>query len=172
MIKPYPKPTKSIKNKTRIKQGTKGKEWTAAKRRLKKAFQQAGITYDELTPYLLNNPKYAEMARHCRPGYFLTWAHGDKRRHLQENELYSLVVLAGIDAHNVIEKLPRQEMRAIVEEIIQKRQTQPETAQQQSTQEKPKHTKRTLNPNTYAETIAKIVERKEEIAEDKSNYDY
>lgn len=125
---PCPKPVKTEKKKRHyIKPGKKVNEWEAAKKELKIAFAEVGITHDELCMYLMSNEKYAEKAKNFRPGYFLTWAHGDKRDNLVGNELYSLVVLAGIDSHNFVEKMPRLEMRAIVEEIIAKRKVQPVT---------------------------------------------
>jgi hypothetical protein len=109
----------------RIKPGKKTNEWNSAKAKLKVAFAEAGITYDEVCLYLLSHPKYREAAQSFRPGYFLTWAHGDKRRNLVGNELYTLVALAGIDSHNFIEKLPSSEMREIIEAVIVRRPRQP-----------------------------------------------
>lgn len=125
---PQPKPVKQ-KKKTRryIKPGAKTNEWEAAKKVLKPAFEEAGITACEVGKYLMQNPDYEAIMLQNRHRYFLTWAHGDKRNNLVGDELLTLVVLSCVDCHNYIEKLPREEMRAIVESIISHRQVQPST---------------------------------------------
>lgn len=93
--------------------GKKTQEWNKAKRELKRAFESAGITACEL---------------HVSPAcsqFFLTWAHGDKRRYLTKKELYTLVALGCVNCHNVIEKWPREKMREFIELIIKSRRVQP-----------------------------------------------
>ena len=116
---------KKVKKFYRFKAGKKTNEWNSAKAKLKVAFTNAGITYDEVCLYLLSHPKYREDAKNFRPGYFLTWAHGDKRNNLVGDELLTLVALAGVDAHNYIEKMNHLEMREIIEAVIARRPRQP-----------------------------------------------
>lgn len=125
---PQPKPV-SKKKKTRhyIKPGVKTNDWETAKRLLKVAFEEVNITYCEIGLYLQAIPEHAErMAKHSHK-FFLTWAHGDKRNNLEGAELITLVVLGCVDCHNYIERMPRLEMRAIVEAIIEARAVQPST---------------------------------------------
>jgi hypothetical protein len=128
MFNPVPKPIKTAKKKRYyIKPGAKTNEWEAAKKVLKPAFAEVGLTFCEVGKYLLQNPDYEAIMLQHRHYFFLTWAHGDKRDNLVGDELLTLVVLSCVDCHNYIEKLPREEMRAIVESIISHRQTQPST---------------------------------------------
>lgn len=101
-----------------IKAGKKTLEWEAVKKQLKIAFENAGITTCEVGPVLMNDARYWMQAEKSRHNFFLTWAHGKKRRHLEENELVTLVALCCVDCHNFIEQLPEAEMQAIIEECI------------------------------------------------------
>lgn len=122
----FPKPTKQPKKKSyRIGPGKKTLEWESAKPKLKSAFSMAGLTYCEVGVLLCEVPEYYELMQEHRHNFFMTFAHGDKRRNLRGNELYTLVVLSCLDCHNLIEKMPREQMRLIVETIIRNRKVQP-----------------------------------------------
>lgn len=125
---PQPKPvSKKKKVRRTIKPGVKTNDWETAKKLLKVAFEEVGITYCEIGVYLQDFPEHAErIARHNHK-FFLTWAHGDKRNNLEGAELITLVVLGCVDCHNYIERMPRLEMRKIVEGIIEARRVQPKT---------------------------------------------
>lgn len=128
MFNPQPKPVRKAK-KTRhyIKPGVKTNDWETAKKLLKPAFEEVGLTYCEVGAYLQDVPEYApRVAKHSHK-FFLTWAHGDKRNNLEGAELITLVVLSCVDCHNYIERMQRVEMRVIVEAIIEARTVQPST---------------------------------------------
>jgi len=90
--------------------GKESKRWYEAKKVLKVAFSDCGIMKCEL-----------DIPHKCNGWQFLTWAHGDKRRNLTKEELYFLVVLCCLNGHQIIERMPRLEMRQIVERIINNR---------------------------------------------------
>lgn len=105
----------TIERKTRIvrtafkSNGPKTKANKKANAQLKRKFEAQGITSCELG--------YTD----CTRDNFLSWAHGRKRRHLKEGELETLVCLACIVCHQVIERLPEAQMTKIVKEIIRAR---------------------------------------------------
>jgi hypothetical protein len=89
-----------------------GKKTAANKRanaKLKREFERQGITSCELG-YI-----------GCTRDEFLSWAHGKKRRKLQGDELETLVVLACLNCHLVIERMNHEGMLAIVESVIAQR---------------------------------------------------
>ncbi len=92
------------------KVGKKSKEWIAVRRRLKVKYEAAGIVSCEL--------KYEG----CKRDGWLSFAHGKKRRHLKGNELETLCILSCLICHGRIERLPEDEMCAIVENVIANRQ--------------------------------------------------
>lgn len=111
---PYPK-TKQLayfyKKKETKKQALKGKKtmaWEKARANLKQQFKKMNITSCELA---FNG---------CLGDNYLGFAHKDKRRYLQPEELYE-VCLACQKCHYYIERLPRPEMRAIIEAVINNR---------------------------------------------------
>jgi len=119
----FPKPVKEKKKKKRFNPiGKKTREWEAAKRILKPAYAEAGIVSCELAPVL--ERRGFDISKH-RHWFFLTWAHGDKRKQLVGDELLTLVVLGCVDCHDFIEVMTRAEMRSIVEEAISRRRVQP-----------------------------------------------
>lgn len=123
----FPKPQKRQKKRkysSLPRTGKKTNQWEACKKLLKPAFADVGITRCEITPVLAN--RGFDVSK-IRSWFFLTWAHGDKRDNLVGNELLSLVALCCVDAHNIIEKMPRSEMRSIVEEAMARRSVQPAT---------------------------------------------
>lgn len=121
--------TEAKKPKAIKKLGDKGLEWEAAKDELGPAFLAAGIDYCEVTRYLLKQPEYADIAKSFRPNFFHQWAHGKKRKELQDNELLTLVVKCCHDAHDFIEyKVGKEEMLRIVTAVIKEREVQPRTA--------------------------------------------
>lgn len=136
MFNPCPKPI-SKKKKTRhyIKPGVKTNDWEAAKKLLKVAFEEVGITYDEVGAYLMQFPEHAAKVQHFKHKFFLTWAHGDKRDNLEGAELITLVALCCVECHNYIERMPRAEMRKIIEGVIEARRVQPKTRYWQEGQE-------------------------------------
>lgn len=125
----FPKPEKRQKKRKAIpRMGRKGLEWEACKKLLTPAFAEAGITSCEVGRFLDEEfPEYRELIANHRHRFFLTYAHGDKRKQLVGNELLTLVVLSCVDCHDFIEALPRAEMRGIVTDIIKRRRVQPVT---------------------------------------------
>lgn len=109
----------------RIKPGKKTKMWDSVKPGLKEDYQVAGITYCEIGAYLMDIPQYADQVSQHRHQFFLTWAHGKKRRKLKEEELKLLLVLGCFDCHTFIEALPHAEMLKIIQAIIRARPQQP-----------------------------------------------
>jgi hypothetical protein len=91
-----------------LKRGKKTKAWDNTRRNLKHEFIKMGILRCEL------------RFSNCWISNGLTFAHVDKRRHLKEGEL-TAVVLACVHCHNIVEKWPREQMRAYLEGIIKRR---------------------------------------------------
>lgn len=110
---------------TYIKAGRKTKDWNNAKRKLKVAFQNVGLTHCEVGVYLMQFAEHREVMYRHRHRFALSWAHGDKRRNLVGDELVTLVALACQDCHNYIEY--RDDMREIIEAVIASRSVQPST---------------------------------------------
>src|SRR5688500_12937633 len=86
--------------------GKKTRQWMTVRARLKRRFDAAGITSCEL-----GYPG-------CWNDEALGFAHGRKRRHLKDNEIETLVVLACNPCHDRIETLPAPEMLRIVQAAI------------------------------------------------------
>jgi hypothetical protein len=111
----YPKLGKKIKKRKALKRiGSETRRWMEARKVLKDAYRTAGITSCEL-----------DIIHDCNSWQFLTWAHGDKRRNLTKEELYSLVILCCVNGHQKIEKMPREDMRFIIERVIVNRSVDP-----------------------------------------------
>lgn len=91
-----------------IRPGKKQKEWQNVRVQLKKAFTAAGITECELN------------LEGCWKNNALSFAHIDKRRYLSKEDLKK-VVLACIPCHQVVEAMPRLEMREKLLKIIEER---------------------------------------------------
>lgn len=87
-----------------------------AKAELKPKFEAAGITECEL-----------RIPGTCWVNNGLTWAHAVKRRFLDKNAVeghptnIQTVILACVQCHNAIEKLPHEEMLNIVMRTIDSR---------------------------------------------------
>lgn len=88
------------------KVGHKTRVWKNTRDRLKKKFAAMGITQCELN------------YDGCAFNNFLGFAHGRKRRHLEGDELETLVILACNNCHDQIERLPAEAMLTIVEKVI------------------------------------------------------
>lgn len=105
----FPKPgVKQKKPPTGIKPGKKTKAWDSARADLKKKFSEWGITECEL------------KLEGCWVNNALGFAHVDKRRNLVETELTE-VILACTPCHTVVEKMPHEKMRELLERIINSR---------------------------------------------------
>lgn len=89
--------------------GPKTRAWINARARLKKKFAAMGITSCELG------------YEGCKHDDYLSFAHGKKRRHLQGDELETLVILACQNCHSRIERIPEAAMCAIVTSVIAER---------------------------------------------------
>jgi hypothetical protein len=59
----------------------------------------------------------ARFPHECTGREQLTWAHNAKRRKLSTEDLTHAALIC-VNAHNIIEVLPPEEMRRIVDEII------------------------------------------------------
>lgn len=88
--------------------GKKTKAWEGTRKDLKKAFQRIGITTCE-----------ARLPG-CWRGTALSFGHLDKRRFLSDEDL-KVVCLLCQPCHNVYERMPRAEMRAKLQAIIDSR---------------------------------------------------
>lgn len=101
---PLPRSTKPMN-----KLGKKGKAWMKARRQLNQEYEAKGITSCELRfeGCWGNNANY--------------YAHGRKRRHLKDDELKTLTILACNPCHDRIEYLGPEKMLAIVQETIAER---------------------------------------------------
>lgn len=91
--------------------GRRTKDWMKVRRELSAEFAAAGITSCEL------------RLDGCWGDRALGWAHGRKRRHLKGDELKTLTALACNPCHARIEYLPAPEMLAIVQSVIERRET-------------------------------------------------
>jgi hypothetical protein len=114
---------------TYIKAGRKTKDWNNAKRKLKIAFAEVGLTYCEvglfLTSQYLEDPLEIDRVRSYRHQFALGFAHGKKRRWLGGDELLTFVALSCQDCHDYIEY--RDDMSEIVQGTIDARRVQPKT---------------------------------------------
>lgn len=89
-------------------------QWEAMKRKLKPAFERAGITSCEV-----------KLPDFCAGSYFLTWAHAVKRRFITTPEQLAEVCLSCAQCHIQIEAMSHAEMERIVREAIANREPQP-----------------------------------------------
>jgi hypothetical protein len=92
--------------------GVKTRAWETTRRKLKPRFERAGITSCEFG------------FEGCWRRNGLSFAHGDKRRYLDQGEL-EVAALACIPCHNKLELMPRDKMRFEVACAIAKRICQP-----------------------------------------------
>lgn len=128
MFNPQPKPvSKKKKVKHYIKPSVKTNDWETAKKLLKPAFDEVGLTYCEVGLYLNQFDKHREKMESINHRFFMTWAHGDKRDNLEGAEIITLVAFCCVGCHQYIEKMPRLEMRRIIEGCIGSRVKQPST---------------------------------------------
>ena|SRR5215475_12207203 len=88
--------------------GKKTQQWERIRRILKIRFEGVGLTYCEVG------------YKGCWRDNGLSFAHYDKRRFLNEEQLY-IAVLACANCHPLLERLPRHEMTRRVLDIIRKR---------------------------------------------------
>lgn len=93
----------------RLRAGRRMNEWSNVRRKLSTDFASRGITSCELG------------YEGCWREKALGWAHGRKRRHLEGDELTSLVILACNPCHDKIERLLEAEMCVIVKDVIANR---------------------------------------------------
>lgn len=107
---PVPKTFKAKKVPKPLKQvGKKTSEWNSAREDLKKEFNARGIRQCEI------------RLKGCWERNALTFAHVDKRRNLTAEELRHAVVLACTPCHQAVEAMPHEEMREMLENIIERR---------------------------------------------------
>ena len=91
-----------------LKPGKKTLEWERLRAKLKQGFQAAGITSCEF------------QYDGCWHNNGLSFAHVDKRRFLKPHEL-TVVALACVVCHPILERMPREQMRVAIENVIEKR---------------------------------------------------
>lgn len=112
-----------LRSRTSLKQGTKrlkaGKKtnaWNNARAIIKRRFEKVGITRCEL--------RGSDKVPHdCGNDNYLGFAHDAKRRKLTAEDLYRVILICNF-AHDIIEALPPEEMKAIVDDTIQLREVQ------------------------------------------------
>ena len=104
----------------RLGPGKKTKAWESERRRLVKRFLEAGITTCELHGILPHDCKFDD---------WLSFAHAAKRRKLTDADLAHVIIVCTV-AHDIIEVWPAEKMKAIVNETIQNRETQPYSTEQ------------------------------------------
>lgn len=101
-----------MKRNVQIKRsGKRTNAWAACRRKLKPAFERAGVTSCEL-----NYDK-------CWINYALGFAHSRKRRNLKPYEL-TICILTCNSCHDKLEIMSEPEMERIVLETIAKRENQ------------------------------------------------
>ena len=94
--------------KPKTNHGKKSAEWNNARERLKKLFQSKQLTSCEICD---------ESWEHAN----LSFAHSKKRRHIEGNELFEVILCCIHPCHDKLERLPEYEMTEKVREIIQRR---------------------------------------------------
>jgi len=92
--------------------GKRTKEWEQIRRQLKPKFERAGITTCE---FRFNG---------CTRDWALGFAHVDKRRFLKGEQLAE-VALACTPCHQLLELLPRDQMKIEIRSVINNRSIQP-----------------------------------------------
>jgi hypothetical protein len=95
-----------------LRAGKKTIRWANIRAVLKQRFEQAGIITCELG------------FKGCWRDNALGFAHYDKRRFIAEEELW-IVVLACNHCHDIVEQLPRAQMKHLLLSVIAGRKTQP-----------------------------------------------
>lgn len=95
--------------------GKKTKAWDAERAKLKVRFEAVGITTCELR---------GRLNHECTWDNYLGFAHAAKRRKLAPEDL-GHVILIDNNAHDIIERLPPEEMKRTVDETIAAREIQP-----------------------------------------------
>ena len=106
---PQPKQYKTKKPPKKLGAGQKTKSWVDIREELKKEFAAMGITECEA------------HFEHCWKNNALSFGHLDKRRFLTKEDLKTVVLLCS-PCHAQVEVLPREEMRKILQAIIDSRQ--------------------------------------------------
>lgn len=96
-----------------LKPGKRTKAWESTRRKLKVAFECAGIVECEL--------KWPGCWRDNSLGF----AHHKKRRNLKPEELTIVILACSAECHRKLELLPEKEMEQIVLTTIANRETQP-----------------------------------------------
>lgn len=96
------------------KPGKKVKAWDAARKKLKVAFQEVGITSCELQLF------------GCMRDFGLSFAHAEKRRFIVTPAQLNECAISCASCHLLIEALTHEEMAMRVREIIASRETQPQ----------------------------------------------
>lgn len=91
-----------------LKPGKKTKEWASVREELIDMFREMGITECEI-----QGPK-------CWHNNALGFAHLDKRRKLTVEDLWE-VVLACTVCHQMVEEMPAEKMKKLLEKIIARR---------------------------------------------------
>lgn len=111
---PMPKPHKKVKMPTAMKTvGKKTVDWVDARAILKTRFFVAHIVECEI-----------KIKKVCWKNNALSFCHLDKRRRLTVEDLLK-VVLGCIPCHTIVEAMPVEEMRKLLQGIIDKRSVQP-----------------------------------------------
>jgi hypothetical protein len=103
------------KNRGRLGAGKKTRAWDSARAKIKIRFEAVGITTCELQNVLPHD---------CWHDNGLGFAHDAKRRKLSAEDLTRVILICNV-AHDTIEVWPPEKMKAIVNETIQRRRTQP-----------------------------------------------
>ena len=104
-----------LKRGGKLGSGKKTKRWASVRAGLKKRFAAAGITHCEL---------FGVLPHLCSYDDYLGFAHNAKRRKLTDADLYH-VILACNPGHDIIEHWQPEEMKAIVNSVIHRREKQP-----------------------------------------------
>ncbi len=92
-----------------LKPGRKTQEWETARRKLKIAFEAAGITSCEV------------RCKGCWRDNALSFAHSKKRANIKGDEIYEVVLACASICHQILEEMPEARMTEVVRSIISHR---------------------------------------------------
>lgn len=113
--KPMKRGSRMKQSAKRLGPGKKTKQWNNARAVIKRRFEKVGITTCELRGVVEHD---------CMVDDWLSFGHAVKRRKLKEGDLGHVILICTV-VHDLLEVMPPEKMKQIVDETIEKRSVQP-----------------------------------------------
>jgi hypothetical protein len=109
------RPSSTLKRSSRLRAGKKTRAWDRVRRILK----LDSVANERTTCELRGHP---EVLHECTYDNYLGYAHDAKRRKLTAEDLKRAILICN-NAHNVIEFMPSEEMKRIVNDVWESRES-------------------------------------------------